>query len=392
MKKKGLNQNDIKIRNRSKILKILRNESEISRKDLADKLELTKAAISSLISELINEKIIIEQGIKDTGVSGRKKIILELNSDYAYALGLSISETHINLVVSNILGEKKDEFFYEFTNMKNINNEDILKLIIEKSLYLLWKNNIEKIKVIGFGITCVGELSIVDIEYIKENLEKNLEIKVIADNNVKALAIAQMDFGYIKLSNDFLFVKYGPGLGMAIIQNGVIVNGATHQAGEIGYTIADINANTYCRCGRKGCLESLISEKGIVEDIMKLNGNYSDIIINKNLSILNYNKINSLLENNDENIKKIFEYRYEYLAKSLANTIILLNPEYLCVFGSVFSQPYIMNMIHEKINRYLGTHLDVELILSDIKPENTTIGAVALVLRNYFYNKGGYIE
>lgn len=390
--KLGLNQNDIKIRNRSRILKILRRQKEMSRKDIADEMKLTKAAISSIISELIEENLIIEKGSKETGAIGRNKIILELNKNYKYVLGLSITETYMTLIISNILGETIDIFVYETLKAGTYENAEIVDLIIEKTLKLLWNNNIDKKDVIGFGVGFIGGLNTLDIDFIKAEIEKKLAIDMVSENNVKALAMSQVDFGFDNEIKDFLFVKYGPGLGMAIVQNGTIVNGTVNRAGEIGHTIADPNADTECRCGRKGCLESLISEKGIVRELEALGNDYTNLIINKKMSIIDYYKINQLIEENDEKVLNIFEFRYEHLARALANSIILLDPKYVYVYGAIFNQPLMFQMIKDRINKYLGTNTSVEIKLSDLEPNNSAIGSVAIALRSFFYNVGGYLN
>lgn len=392
MSKKGLNQSDVKIRNRSKVLKILRNQRGICRKDISDQMGLTKAAITSIISEMIDEKIIIETGNQETGVVGRNKILIELNKDYGYVLGVLITEAYMTLLITNVLGETVDMCFCEFDESCSYDHDEIINLIIEKSLYLLWSNEIEKKDVFGMGIGYIGEMENIHIEYIKNQISDKLKLAVISDNNVKTLAMWQMDFSLSETSENFLFVKYGPGLGMAIVQNGKIVEGVDHKAGEIGHTIVDINANTSCRCGRKGCLESLISEKGIVKDIEKLGEEYSYLIINKKLSIIDYKSVNELLEMKNESIISIFEKRYDYFAKSLANSIIFFNPEYICVYGSIFSQPKILEMINNRVNEYLGINTKAVIKLSDLDPDNSAIGPSALVLRKLFYDVGGYRE
>lgn len=390
LSKKGLNQSDVKIRNRSKVLRILRNQRDISRKDISDQMGLTKSAISSIISEMIDEKIIIETGSRETGVVGRNKILLELNKNCGYVLGLSISETYMTLLITNVLGETIDIYFHEFHEDDSYDDAGIIDLIVEKSLHLLWAKGIEKKAVFGMGIGYIGEMENMNITYIKAQISERLKLTIISDNNVKTLAMSQMDFSFKDTSENFLFVKYGPGLGMVIVQNGTIIDGIDHKAGEIGHTVVDIDADTSCRCGRKGCLESLISEKRIVNDIEKLGPEYSHLIINKNLFIIDYKSVNKLLEIENKHITTIFEQRYDYFAKSLANSIILFNPEYICVYGSIFSQPKIFEMINSRVNEYLGTNTKAVIKLSNLDPNNSAIGPAALVLRKLFYDVGGY--
>ena len=351
-------------------------------------MELSKAAITSIISEMIEEKIIKESGSQETGV-GRHKIQLEIDKNTGYALGLSISRNSITLLISNLLGESVDSYFYEFQENEDCSSPKIVDLIIDKSMTLLWNNNIDRSLVLGMGISYIGELDTINIANISNQISERLKLDVITENNVKALAMYQMDFGLDNNSEDFLFVKYGPGLGMAVVQNGAIIQGADHRAGEIGHTVADIKANTTCRCGRKGCLESLISEEGIVKEIADSWPHFEHLIKNKHLAYIDYSLVDELLRENNEDIKTIFERRYDYLAKALANAIILFNPKYLYLYGSIFSKSCIFKLISDRVYDYLGIKNKTVIKLSDLDPNNAAIGSTALVLRENFYYRGG---
>ena len=392
MSKKGLNSNEVKKRNRSKILKILRNGKDISRKDLSDQMGLTKAGISTIVSEMIDEGVVLETGSQENSGLGRNKITLEINKQFGYVLGLSLTETHLTLLVSNVLGETVDFFTQTYVQLERFETENIINLVTDKSLYLLWSHNIDKSLLLGFGIGYIGGLKNLDLERIKLEIENRLNIDVVSNNNVKALAMSQMDFAQQEESENFLFVKYGPGLGMAIVQKGSIIEGIDNRAGEIGHTIVAPQMDTSCRCGRKGCLESLVSEKGIIKDLEDMDDLYVSLILDKERSIIDYQQVNRLLEQEDENILSIFKPRYDYFAKSLANSIILFNPEYVCVYGSIFDQSIIFKMIFDRVNDYLGTNTEAKLKLSNLDPNNSALGPVALALRYKFYNTGAYKE
>jgi len=263
-------------------------------------------------------------------------------------------------------------------------------LIIEKSFYILWKNSYPRDCIMGMGIGYIGSLDEIKIGVIEDSVRQRLHIPVLTVNNVKALAMSQMDLYYEETSENFLFVKYGPGLGMSIVRNGSIIDGVNNKAGEIGHTIVDINKKTTCRCGRSGCLESLSSEKGIVKEIEALGEKYKDLIIDKSLTIIDYEKVNRYIKANDKKILDIFEPRYNYFAKALANSVILFDPEYVSLYGNVFSQPELFEMISNLVNAYLGPKTKVIMTLSNLDPRNSAIGPASYALRELFYHSGGY--
>jgi len=116
---------------------------------------------------------------------------------------------------------------------------------------------------------------------------------------------------------------------------------------------------------------------------------YQSLIINRKLSIIDYSRVNELIRSGDKVIINIFEPRYDYFAKALANVIVLFNPEYVCVYGAIFNQSVIFDMIKSRVDAYLGANTKSRIKLSTLDPGNNAIGSAALALRNLFYNVGG---
>ena len=96
-KNSGVNMSDVKVNNRALILNQLKDERR-SRKDIADKIRLTPAAVTIIVNELILEGCIIESGhIDDSGNVGRKKIFVKLNKNYRYTIGINIEPDVISV-------------------------------------------------------------------------------------------------------------------------------------------------------------------------------------------------------------------------------------------------------------------------------------------------------
>lgn len=77
-KEAGVNMSYVKVNNRALILNQLK-ESTKSRKDIADEIKLTPAAVTILVNELMQEGCIVESShIDDSGNVGRKKYLLRL--------------------------------------------------------------------------------------------------------------------------------------------------------------------------------------------------------------------------------------------------------------------------------------------------------------------------
>ena len=59
-------------------------------------------------------------------------------------------------------------------------------------------------------------------------------------------------------------MKVSTGIGAGLISDGRLYHGAGGTAGEIGHTIID-ERGPFCRCGNRGCLETLAGAAALVE-------------------------------------------------------------------------------------------------------------------------------
>ncbi|MBR1856066.1 MAG: winged helix-turn-helix transcriptional regulator, partial [Oribacterium sp.] len=91
MKYAGLNSNDVKSENRSKIIRLLNDKGDMARKDIATELGLTAAAVTQISNELLEIGILKENGeMEEETHVGRKKILIGLDEDFTKILGICI--------------------------------------------------------------------------------------------------------------------------------------------------------------------------------------------------------------------------------------------------------------------------------------------------------------
>ena len=89
----GTNMTDIKISNRSAILRLLHEAGAMSRKQIAARLKLTPATITVIINELMNESILVEgNSVPNAGAVGRREVMVEISREKYVALGLALSQ------------------------------------------------------------------------------------------------------------------------------------------------------------------------------------------------------------------------------------------------------------------------------------------------------------
>ncbi|HRC77468.1 MAG TPA: MarR family transcriptional regulator, partial [Kouleothrix sp.] len=95
------------------VLSLLRQEQRISRAELARRSKLSRSTISSIVAELLATGLVRETGVGSSH-GGRRPIMIELNYQSSYLLGVEIDSSALRLLVadlaSNVLWRTKQPF------------------------------------------------------------------------------------------------------------------------------------------------------------------------------------------------------------------------------------------------------------------------------------------
>ena len=95
-------------------------------------------------------------------------------------------------------------------------------------------------------------------------LEQRFGVPVVVANDSKAAALAELTFFRRPRPNNLVVIKVGRGVGAGIILNGQLFQGDGYGAGEFGH-VSMGRADALCRCGRRGCLETVTSMRALVD-------------------------------------------------------------------------------------------------------------------------------
>lgn len=362
---KGLNLKTLKSENRSRLLYLLNDYGSMSRKEIAQMLSLTPAAVTKICNELIEKNFIYELGVIDEqGKSGRKEILLGLCLEDKYALGIHAEHNMITYSLSNLKGEalcvKRDAFCTDENK------------VIQTAKAFLQNSAVDQAKIIGAGICIIGTLSENDFgiwkdRQLKEKFEQVLGVPVIVENNVKAFALSELIYSKTDSSESILFLKWGPGIGSSIASGGRVQSGNDSGIAEIGHYIVHPSGKK-CRCGRYGCLETEVSSEKIIEDAGA----------NRTL--------NEIVCSCDENIIYLLEQKIDLVALALTNTATILNAGRIVLFGSLFDNAHIAEKLIRQCIRYNKNFSKDRIRISSLNHKREYIGATAICAKRYFFD------
>lgn len=394
----GINLGNVKLNNRSMILRLLNDQGAMSRKDMAQRLGLTPATLSLICAEMLEDGLLLEKGqLTEEKRAGRKKVLIDINREYRLALTIRIEESITTITVCDLYGRSLG--VKKISTEKESEAKDFLERIAVECKSILWENHVDKAKLLGVGVSVPGpvdrengiSLHAVNIwdepAAVKEILEKEIGLPVAVENNIRAYAEAELLFGKGKTADNMLLIKWGPGVDSAVIvDNRILKMPDSHIAG-LGHTIVDPKGES-CTCGRQGCLETRVSAQAIA-DIVRKNCTSETMPklyqrLEGDMTRIDAYSIGEWIETEDELLRKLMEDVIEQLAAAAVNAMTMMSPDKVIVYGFMFDLP----QVFEKFAAYcsgIDADYDAEFIQrSALREAADHVGALALVYNEMF--------
>lgn len=394
----------IRLFNRSLVLKLLRDEGPLSRAEMAEKLNLTPAAISKISNEMIDQHILYESGMVEEARLGRKRVLVDIRYDVRCVLGVSIETDFIKISLADLSGTVKKTCSFETDRfMPPI---EILAHIAEEINELLTLEGVEKNRLLGVGVGITG---IVDAKRgislhaygiwnqpvsVRSILEKFLSVPVVVDSNIRALALMEMLHNPELFEKTVLFAKFSPGISGALSVRGELYTGSHSAACEFGHMVVNPQGRL-CKCGQRGCLDTTCSESSVLRDALRLFGETSTPTL---YSLAKGNPLEVTIDHvyiaaeYDPPIAALMEQALSQIALVLLNSVRLFDPDQIIVLSTVYRHKYMVDRFRQ-ILRELFSGVDIERFahrssfyaLSNSPDTQDGTGGVALALSAFFY-------
>ena len=259
---------DVRATNLAVVLRHLRMNAPCSRADIAATTGLNKATVSSLVTDLIERRLVREVGMTENRI-GRPAMMLVLDGSPYAAIGLEVNADYLTAVALDLSGERLLSWRRSFAGASGSAGQAIA------SLAALAKRAVAKMareerRVLGLTVAVPG---LVDPDGVVElaanlgwhevDLRKSLlsalnepDYPLLVENDANLAVLAEQRFGGQAGVGNLVYLTSGAGIGAGIISDGRLLRGSRGFAGEFGHLPID-PAGPPCDCGRRGCLEAL---------------------------------------------------------------------------------------------------------------------------------------
>ncbi len=386
-----MRKNSIKI----KTLELIKNSNGISRSELAKELDITPAGVGKVVNRFLENGIIEETSV---GIStgGRRPLILKINEKKIGAiLGVSLAPRFIQIVIGDISGKILKDKKYSLKKRLLEKEHNILELtekLIEREIKK--NSDISIISVVMNGmVDSENGVSIFSPHYnwkninLKKRFENRFRVKVFVENDVRAMALTEKIFGSCKENQNFVVMNIGDGVGGSIFLNDAPYHGYGSISGELGHMVVRRNSPEKCSCGKKGCLETEVSNVAIIKKItsqIKLN-NYSSL---KNILIekgaLTINDILKGVAEKDMLTFNIVIDAINMIATAIDGIISVINPEKIVLFGEIFQNRFLFETLVNEIKKVTLDEQYYEIKKSEFSKNIYEIAPLAVVSYKIF--------
>ncbi|MDD5599582.1 MAG: ROK family transcriptional regulator [Victivallaceae bacterium] len=373
------NHSLIKRINRSRVMNVIRVNSPIARSEIAAETQLDRKSITNFITELLDEKLVIESGRKEN-ISGRPYSLLKFADNFV--AGIYIAPHLCRGVLIDFYGNIIASHEIEYPLYADLTT---ICRAVENIYHELGSVHVPEF---GVGISMPGSLNLqtgtmeeaVNIPSlsgvnVRKTFSAFIDKPLFLEEESRSIALAEKWFGKGRNHDDFVVVEVSAGVGMGIVAGRRLFKGAGQYAGEVGHVVIEPDGRR-CRCGNKGCLETYASEPAVVKALSE----YGKCGFER----LRYFPKNSISRKDYERVMNEVGYR---LGQGLAAVVNILCPRTIIFSGAVIDLfgTAILAPVREGINRnsVKSNAGQTELFVSELEHVDA-LGAATLPLANIF--------
>ena len=269
------------------------------------------------------------------------KFMSHANVNAAYAMGIDLEFPKVRMAISNL--ECENICFSVRIYPKDADKDQVLQLMKQQIDDLLLESGIDKNRLLGVGIGVPGVIDYknnysVFFERINgwENvligdiIQEYIGKPVYICNDVNLISWAERKVAHLEDIKNMLYIIIRSGIGMAIWNDGSLMQGEMGNSGRIGHMTVDKNG-LQCKCGNRGCLGLYTSEKSMIRMYGELTG--------KELKWAG--ELFPLAEAGDAAALQVFETCGRYLGTGIVNVANLFDISEV-VLSTSFDSSYIL--------------------------------------------------
>lgn len=260
--------------NRRRIIRAVMADPGVTQVNLARHVNLSQGTVSAVVAELQQEGVFRVQS--EEGERGNR---VRLGAVRGVAVGVEVNHNGLSVAARRV-----DTSAVEFESI-SFHADQGSSTWVRESAHLIKELTVqtgldpENIVSIGVGIPAAVDPRTGLVTQVAASLDWDIsgnvqerfrdhfaKVPIIVDNEANFAAYGERFYGAGRGHETTLFVKVSVGIGAGLIIGGLIYRGRHGYGGELGHLTMDPDGIP-CRCGNRGCLETLVGGARLVDQV-----------------------------------------------------------------------------------------------------------------------------
>ncbi|MFD4262064.1 ROK family protein [Streptomyces sp. NPDC058534] len=369
-------QQGMRRRNLARVMHTVSAEGPLSRAAVASRIGLTRAAVSTLVDELIRSGLLEELGPERPGRVGRPGSALAVSARGPAGIGAEVGVDHLAVCAVDLRGRVRSRAVRYGSN-RDSSLEPVVERLTALVRQVVAEAETEGLWPAGLAVAVPGLVArdgrtvvrAPNLDWHDADLGALLpaDLPLTVDNEANFGALAELWLGD-GTPRDFLHVSAEIGIGAGVVFDGRLLRGTRGFAGELGHVPVRPDGPE-CPCGGRGCLEQYAGEKAVLRAAGVEPGE---------------NRVGLLAgraAEGDEDVRRALREAGTALGIALTGAVNLLDPESVVLGGALAGlAPWLLPSLRDELaRRTAGPACPVSV--SDLGPDGPLLGAAHSVVR-----------
>ena len=258
-------------------------------------------------------------------------------------IGVDISNDSTTYAVVDIRGNILDKEMLDTSQYPTVN--EFVSALSERIVAMIEKNGgYEAIRSVGVSAPSANSLT----GYIENAanlpwkgsiplavmLRERIGIAVGLSNDAHISALGEYAFGSAHGMKNFVVVSLGVGIGSCFFSHDREHYGNSGYAGEFGHTCVEDHGRL-CGCGHRGCLETYVASKGIVQTAREMMMESDEPSLMRSIDNLSPKTIKECCDKGDQMAIEVYRRTGYKLGIGLANYASIVDPDAIILTGGI---------------------------------------------------------
>lgn len=378
--------------NRFHVMDAIRRFGPVSRVEICEFTELSATTVSAITAALLDDRLIIPMqvgALRDLG-RGRPRVMLKLNPDAAFVVGVKLAPDQITVATTNFCADVLRSLSLPIRVDRQ--SAQVIADLVEDGVRRCVSD--ADLAIADIAGVCVGLPGVVeraagicrqsplfnerDVNF-GADLTRRLGVPVSIDNDVNLVTLAEHWFGQARDVNDFLVVSVEQSLGLGILHNGELFRGANGLSPDFGDVMVRPPSGGGGRLAAHASEDSVLAE---AESYLRGAGHDSALRAGRVMTTLL-----QLAAAGDPRCVAILAAAGEALGFAIANLITLFAPPKVIISGRAMgTNEFFVGPLRSAVAAVLPPSLsDVsDIVVRELSDSIWVRGAAAMTLRDLY--------